>query len=113
MLGQVRVALGRARSAGVVEVRLEIILHGAIRAGRRTRHETELGRSAVSIGHAAVARAAQLLGGTAGRGVLLVGAGAMSEVALRLLRNQRIGPVYLTSRTVERADRVARPLGGP
>ena len=88
-----------------------IILHDAIRARRRTRHETELGRSPVSVGHAAVAMAAQMLGDLSGRGVLLVGAGAMSEVALRLLRNQRIGPVYVTSRTVERADRVARPLG--
>ena len=111
ILGQIKAALARARSAGVVEVRLEIILHGAIRAGRRTRHETELGRSPVSVGHAAVAMAAQMLGDLSGRGVLLVGAGAMSEVALRLLRNQRIGPVYVTSRTVERADRVARPLG--
>ena len=112
ILGQIKAALARARSAGVVDVGLEIILHGAIRAGRRTRHETELGRTPVSVGHAAVAKAAELLGDLAGRGVLLVGAGTMSEVALRLLGNQPIGPVYLTSRTVERADRVARPLGG-
>ena len=36
----------------------------------------------------------------------------MSEVALRLLRKQRIGDVYLASRTFERADQVAQPLGG-
>lgn len=112
ILGQIKAALARAHAAGIVEVRLEIILHGAIRAGRRTRHETELGRRPVSVGHAAVAKAAELLGDLSGRGVLLVGAGAMSEVALRLLGKQRIGPVYLTSRTAERADRVARPLGG-
>ena len=111
ILGQIKAALARARSARLVDAGLEIILHGAIRAGRRTRHETELGRTPVSVGHAAVAKAAELLGELAGRGVLLVGAGAMSEVALRLLRNQRIGPVYLASRTVERADRVARPHG--
>jgi glutamyl-tRNA reductase len=59
-----------------------------------------------------VAAAANILGDLAGRRVLLVGAGEMSEVALRLLRKQRIGDVYLASRTFERADQVAQPLGG-
>jgi glutamyl-tRNA reductase len=36
----------------------------------------------------------------------------MSEVALRLLHKQRIGHVYLASRTFDRADQVAQPLGG-
>ena len=112
ILGQIKEALGRARLARGVDARLEIILHGAIRAGKRTRHETELGRQPVSVSHAAVAKAATVLGDLASRGVLLVGAGAMSEIALRLLRKQRIGPVYLTSRTLDRADRVAQPLGG-
>jgi glutamyl-tRNA reductase len=59
-----------------------------------------------------VAAAANVLGDLNGRHVLLVGAGEMSEVALRLLRKQRIGNVYLASRTFERADEVAQPLGG-
>jgi len=69
ILGQIKAALARARSARLVDAGLEIILHGAIRAGRRTRHETELGRTPVSVGHAAVAKAAELLGDLAGRGV--------------------------------------------
>jgi glutamyl-tRNA reductase len=52
-----------------------------------------------------------MLGDLAGRKVLLVGAGTISQVALRLMRNQGIGDVYLTSRTRERADRVATRLG--
>jgi glutamyl-tRNA reductase len=56
--------------------------------------------------------AANVLGDLSGRRVLLVGAGEMSEVALRLLHRQRIGQVYLASRTFERADQVAQPLGG-
>ena len=35
----------------------------------------------------------------------------MSEVTLRLLRNQRIGQVYLASRTFQRADEIAQPAG--
>jgi glutamyl-tRNA reductase len=112
ILGQIKRALATARQAGALDARLEIILRGAIRAAKRTRHETELGRRPVSVSHAAVSAAANVLGDLAGRRVLLVGAGEMSEVALRLLHKQRIGHVYLASRTFDRADQVAQPLGG-
>jgi glutamyl-tRNA reductase len=112
ILGQIKRALATARQAGALDARLEIILRGAIRAAKRTRHETELGRRPVSVSHAAVSAAAIVLGDLAGRRVLLVGAGEMSEVAVRLLHKQRIGHVYLASRTFDRADQVAQPLGG-
>jgi glutamyl-tRNA reductase len=112
ILGQIKRALITARQAGALDARLEIILRGAIQAAKRTRHETGLGRRPVSVSHAAVAAAANLLGDLGGRRVLLVGAGEMSEVAVRLLHKQRIGHVYLASRTFERADQVAQPLGG-
>jgi glutamyl-tRNA reductase len=112
ILGQIKRALVAARQAGGLNPRLEIIARGAIRAAKRTRHETGIGRRPVSVSHAAVATAASVLGDLEGRPVLLVGAGEMNEVALRLLRKQRIGDVYLASRTFERADQVAQPLGG-
>jgi glutamyl-tRNA reductase len=112
ILGQIKRALVAARQAGGLNAWLEIIARGAIRAGKRTRHETGIGRRPVSVSHAAVAAAATVLGDLAGRHVLLIGAGEMSEVALRLLRKQRIGDVYLASRTFDRADQVAQPLGG-
>jgi len=112
ILGQIKRALVAARQAGGLNAWLEIIVRGAIRAAKRTRHETGIGRRPVSVSHAAVAAAATVLGDLAGRHVLLIGAGEMSEVALRLLRKQRIGDVYLASRTFDRADQVAQPLGG-
>lgn len=112
VLGQIKRALVAARQAGSLDARLEIIGRGAIRAAKRTRHETGIGRRPVSVSHAAVAAAASVLGALAGRSVLLIGAGEMSAVALRLLRNQAIGDVYLASRTFERADQVAQPIGG-
>jgi glutamyl-tRNA reductase len=112
ILGQIKQALVAAREVGGLNARLEIIARGAIRAAKRTRHETGIGRRPVSVSHAAVAAAANVLGDLNGRHVLLVGAGEMSEVALRLLRKQRIGNVYLASRRFERADEVAQPLGG-
>ncbi len=111
VLGQLKRALEQARRAGTLETSLYLIVRGALRAGKRVRQETALGRNAVSVSHAAVAQAQQLLGDLAGRSVLLLGAGAMTEVALRLLRNQGVARTYVVSRTAERADRVARPLG--
>jgi glutamyl-tRNA reductase len=111
ILGQVKDALARAREAGAVNARLQVILQGAIRAGKRVRAETSIGRRPVSVAHAAVASAREMLGNLEGRSVLLVGAGTISQVALRLMRNQRIGQAFLTSRTRERADRVATRLG--
>ena len=112
VLGQIKTALAQARSAGVVDARLEIILRGAIRAGKRIRHESELGRKPVSVSHAAVARAAEIFEGLRDRGVLLIGAGAVSEIALRLLRNQRVGRIYVTSRTFAGANHLAQRLQG-
>jgi glutamyl-tRNA reductase len=111
VLGQLKDALSQARQAGVTDARLDVVLHGAIRAGKRVRHETPLGREPVSVSHAAVVKAGKLLGSLEGRGVLLLGAGPMSEIALRLLQNDRIGPVFVASRTRERAERMARPSG--
>jgi glutamyl-tRNA reductase len=111
VLGQLKRALARAREVGALDAHLEIIIRGALRAAKRIRHETGLGRRPVSVSHAAVAAAQDVLGGLAGRNVLLLGAGEMSEVTLRLLRNQRIGNVYLASRTFQRADEVAEPAG--
>ncbi|HVS05666.1 MAG TPA: glutamyl-tRNA reductase [Candidatus Dormibacteraeota bacterium] len=111
VLGQLKRALSLARQAGALDAQLEIIIRGALRAAKRIRHETGLGRRPVSVGHAAVAATQDVLGGLAGRNVLLLGAGEMSEVTLRLLRNQRIGSVYLASRRFERADEVAQTGG--
>lgn len=111
ILGQMKEALADARSAGVMDSKLEIIMQGALRAGKRSRHETEIGRKPVSVAHAAVAKAIEELGDLRGRGVLVVGTGPMSQAALALLRNQRIGSLFVTSRTMERADRIGRVHG--
>lgn len=111
VLGQLKDAVDAGRAAGVVDPTLGLVLEGAIRAGKRVRHETGLSRRPVSISHAAVVVAQQALGELGKTGVLLLGAGAMSEIALRLLRKRGIGELFIASRTTDRAERVGAPLG--
>jgi glutamyl-tRNA reductase len=112
VLGQLKDAARRAGELGMFDSQLHIVVRGALRAGKRVRSETELGRSPVSVSHAAVVLARQIFDGNlAGRRVLILGAGAMSEVALRLLKNQGIASVTVASRSLERAEAVGLERG--
>lgn len=107
VLGQLKGAVSMARDHHLTDPSLEIVMRGAIRTGKRVRAETGLGRTARSISHIAVMKAAEILGDLQDRGVLVVGAGPMSRIALRLLQEHRVATLFVASRTVERAQQVA------
>jgi glutamyl-tRNA reductase len=112
ILGQVKDAFALAQSAGVVGPVLHALLTQAFNVAKKVRRETELARHAVSIPFAAVELAKKIFGALAGKSVLLVGAGEMSELAARHLTDQGAVPVYVTNRTWSRAQELARSLAG-
>src|SRR6267143_2046334 len=79
---------------------------------KKVRTETEIARHAVSVSFAAVELAKKIFAGLAGKAVLLVGAGKMSELAARHLVEQGAFPVYVANRTWARAQEMARALSG-
>lgn len=112
ILGQLkdayRVALEQ-KSTGVI---LNRLLHKAFSVAKRIRTETNIGGSAVSISFAAVQLAKKIFGSLEGKGVLLVGAGEMAELAAEHLVSQGIGKVVVANRTIERAVRLAQRFNG-
>ncbi|HEX7787401.1 MAG TPA: glutamyl-tRNA reductase [Methylomirabilota bacterium] len=112
ILGQVKDAFALAQSAGAAGPVLHALMSQAFSAAKRVRSETEVGRLAVSISYAAVELARKIFEGLAGKAVLLVGAGEMSELAARHLVDQGALPLYVTNRTWSRAQDLARGLGG-
>ena len=112
ILGQVKDAFALARSAGAAGPVLHALMSQAFSAAKRVRSETEVGRLAVSVSYAAVELARKIFEGLAGKAVLLVGAGEMSELAARHLVDQGALPLYVTNRTWSRAQELARGLGG-
>jgi len=112
ILGQVKGALRSAQSAGTIGSTLTGLFQQSISAGRRTQAETGLGKGAFSIGHAAVDLAGKVFGELSHAGVLILGAGKMSEVTARHLRNSGVSSVLVANRTYARAEALAGKLGG-
>jgi glutamyl-tRNA reductase len=112
ILGQVKDAFALAQSCETVGPTLHTLFTQAFAVAKKVRTETEIGRHAVSISFAAVELAKKIFAGLTGKSVLLVGAGKMSELAAKHLREQGVFPIFVTNRTWARAREMARALAG-
>jgi glutamyl-tRNA reductase len=113
---QVKEAYTAATENGTCGKTLNLLFHEALRVAKRTRSETDMGRGAFSIGHAAAEIARNIFGVSSGRTVLLLGAGKMTETTARHLMAPGTGmgamTVIVANRTHDRAIRLAEILGG-
>src|SRR5213593_764999 len=112
ILGQVKDAFALAQTCETVGPALHTLFTQAFAVAKRVRSETEIARHAVSVSFAAVELAKKIFEGLDGKAVLLVGAGKMSELAARHLVEHGAFPIYVTNRTVARAQEMARALAG-
>ena len=112
ILGQVRDALSAASDSKTVELPLVGLFHAAVRAGRRVREETEVGRNAISISSAGVDLARRVLGTLTGQRALLIGAGEAGRLVAQALRTAGVSELVIANRTIERGEELARGLGG-
>lgn len=97
------------KAAGVI---LNKLLHRAFSTAKRVRTETRIASSAVSISYAAVELAKKIFGSLEGKAVMLVGAGEMCELAAKHFINGGIKDIYVTNRTLERAEKLAEEFKG-
>jgi glutamyl-tRNA reductase len=108
ILGQLKAAYAAAKAEGAVCGFLETVLTRAFGVAKRVRSETEIGHSAVSVSYAAVELAREIFGSLAGKTVMIVGAGKMSELAARHLRRAGASRMLVANRTLARAREMAR-----
>lgn len=112
ILGQLKSAYAIAKGQGAVSGFMDTLLTRAFNVAKRVRSETEIGANAVSISYAAVELAREIFGSLEGKRVMLVGAGKMSEAAARHLKRCGASDLYVTNRTRERAEEMARVFQG-
>lgn len=112
ILGQLKDAWSLAKEQGVLGQYLDTVLTRAFNVAKRVRTETTIGESAVSVSFAAVELAREIFGSLNGCGVLLIGAGKMSELAARHLHRSGANRIYVTNRTRARAEEMASLFNG-
>jgi glutamyl-tRNA reductase len=111
ILAQVREAFRIASEEGAVGPVLGALFRQASRVGRRARAETAIGRSVKSYAGAGADFARRALGTLAGKTVLVVGAGKMSDVAAQRIAREG-ATVLVANRTPARARALAERIGG-
>ncbi|MGQ0548815.1 MAG: glutamyl-tRNA reductase [Armatimonadota bacterium] len=111
ILGQVRRAFDVARTAKVTGPALNRLMQLALATGRRVRRETGLIRSAPSVPRAALAQSRRILASVSGRRVIVVGAGELAALVVKVFAAAGAQITAVANRTPEGAAVLARRVG--
>jgi glutamyl-tRNA reductase len=112
ILGQVREAYRAATEELCTGPILNRLFHTSLRVGKRVRSETGLGDNSLSVPRVAVKLAEEVFGTLEGRRALVLGAGEMSELVVKHLRNSGVRELRIANRTAGRASLLAERVGG-
>ena len=110
ILGQLRAALDHARAAAAAGPVLTALVEHALRAGRRVRRETTIGRCSASVASEALRAVGERVDLASTR-VLLLGAGDVARTA-GLLLARRTASIGVVARSAREGEALARTIGG-
>jgi glutamyl-tRNA reductase len=105
--GQVKRAYELAHQYGVVGPLLHALFQHSHQVAKRVRTETGIARGHVSVSSAAVDYVRQVFDRFDDKSVLVIGAGKISELALRHLRNLKPQRIWIANRSTDRAVTMA------
>lgn len=112
ILGQVKEAFAAAQRFGAAGALLNKVFPRAFQVAKRVRTETGIAENAVSMSFAAVELAREIFQSFEEKSVLLIGAGKMSTLAAKHLKNLGVSEIRVANRSIERATELAREVGG-
>lgn len=112
ILGQVKAGYEAAKSAGMTGKRLNVLFQRAMYVGKKARTETAIAAGSLSVPSVAVSLAQTIFGRLDGKSALILGAGAMAELAAKHLVARGIGKLAVANRTWERAYTLAARFHG-
>ena len=110
--GQVKKAYEQAVHDDSVGPLLHALFRHARRVARRVRTETGIAHGHVSVSSAAVDYVKQVFDHFDDKTILVIGAGKMGELTLKHLRQLNPRHIWVTNRSQEKAESVAKGCGG-
>lgn len=84
----------------------------AARIGKRSIKETLISQGAVTVSYAAIQVIEKIFANLDQKEALVIGAGETSELAAIHLNSRNIGKITITNRTLEKAGKLAKKVGG-
>jgi glutamyl-tRNA reductase len=112
ILGQLKDAYELAFQNKFTGARLNKAFQRAFNVAKHIRTETNIQRGSVSVMSAAVELAEKIFSSLAEHEVLVIGAGETSEKTARALQSRGVKKITVTNRSLERAEILAKELGG-
>lgn len=112
VLGQVRQALHLARESGTTRAVLHRLFESAMAAGKRVRSETQIGMNPLSVTSIGLELAAKVFGELSAKTILVLGAGEAGKRFALQASEAGARDLLIANRTLERAEAVARRVGG-
>lgn len=112
ILGQIKTGYETAKSAGMTGKRLNVLFQRALYVGKKARTETAISAGSMSVPSVAVQLAESIFGKLEGKSALILGAGAMAELAAKHLVARGVGRLAVANRTWERAYTLAARFHG-
>jgi glutamyl-tRNA reductase len=110
--GQVKQAYEQAQQLGAVGPILHSLFQQARQVAKRVRSETGICHGRVSVSSLAIDYLKEVFDHFGDKTALVIGAGKMGELTLKLLRELRLGAIWVTNRSPEKAKQVAAGCGG-
>lgn len=112
ILSQVKSGFNLALGAGTAGFFMNKLFQSALHIGKRSRRETHISEGAVSVSYAAVELAQRIFDDLGSKNALVIGAGDTAQLTAKHLLAKGVGNLFITNRTQERAELLAKMVGG-
>ncbi len=112
ILGQLKTAYHGALQAGTLGRNLNQLFQRAFNVAKKIRTDTAIGTNPVSVASSAVTLSKRIFGDLKPHTALLIGAGETIELTCEHLKGAGIGKIMVANRSMERAQHIAKRVGG-